>query len=73
METVKTAFAYLDGVEIHAGEESGKLVVTVEDPDYRRCIDTVSELAYVEGVLSTALVYQHMENDEDATEEESAS
>jgi nitrate reductase NapD len=49
----------LPGVAVHAATADDRLVVTVEDAPGRRCLDTVTQLHDIEGVLSTSLVYQH--------------
>ena len=51
----------LPGVEVHARSEEGRLVVTVEDSAEHACIDTLSALQRVAGVVSASLVYQHGE------------
>lgn len=62
-ERVRTQITALDGVEVHAVTEEGRLVVTVDQPDDRKAADTFSALQNVEGVLSTALVYNYFEPD----------
>lgn len=52
------------GVEIHARDAQGHLVVTVEDSPERGCVDTMSEIAKTPGVLCTSLVYEHTDYDE---------
>ena len=59
------------GVEVHGRSDEGKLVVTVEDTPERRCIDTVTSLMDVKGVLSTTIVYQHTETDDEDSSAES--
>jgi len=49
------------GVEVHNAADDGRLVVTVDHPDRHHMIDTINEFNNVEGVLSTAMVYQHTE------------
>jgi len=61
----------IPGVEVHAEDPNGRLVVTVEASPGRRTIDTVSGLGAVEGVVATSLVYQYA--DDDMREKESAS
>ena len=54
----------INGVEVHASSPEGKLVVTVEDTPDESCINRVGSLNTVDGVVSTALVYQHSESEE---------
>ena len=51
----------LDGVEVHATTEDGRLVVTVDQPDDHKAADTFVELRNVDGVLNTSLVYNYFE------------
>jgi len=49
------------GVEVHGGEETGRLVVTVEDEgeSISPVSDTMNALRDVEGVMSTILIYHY--------------
>ncbi|MET0090628.1 MAG: chaperone NapD [Candidatus Thiodiazotropha sp.] len=50
-----------NGVEVHAGQESGKLIVTVEDEgeSISPVSETMNALRDVEGVVSTILIYHY--------------
>lgn len=61
MDGVAIRIAGLPGAEVHARSAEGRLVVTVEDSAECRCIDTLSALQRVPGVVSASLVYQHGE------------
>lgn len=54
----------INGVEVHANNPEGKLVVTVEDTIDESCINRVGSLNTVDGVISTSLIYQHAEPEE---------
>ncbi len=58
----------LPGVELHANE-GGRMVVTIEGPSYAHCADTMTELAVLDGVASSSLVYHQI--DSEALPEES--
>lgn len=62
LAAVQAALAAMAGVEIHAIDQSGRLVVTVEGDGYRQTSDAVLGLHQVRGVLSASLVYQHSED-----------
>ena len=47
------------GVEVHGGEEEGKLIVTVEDADEDTVADTMMAFNKVEGVISSTLIYHY--------------
>jgi nitrate reductase NapD len=58
---ISDALGRLPGVEVHANDGRGKLVVVLEtagDPDMAAAIDRVDRTA---GVICTALVYQQTE------------
>ncbi len=50
-----------EGVEVHAGQESGKLIVTVEDEGeaISPVAETMNALRDVAGVVSTTLIYHY--------------
>ena len=39
------------------------MVVTVEGPEYGRCGDIISQLATLDGVASSSLVYHQIDNE----------
>ncbi len=49
------------GVEVHGGQESGKLIVTVEDEgeSVSPVSDTMNALRDVDGVVGTILIYHY--------------
>jgi nitrate reductase NapD len=49
----------LPGVEVHAGSEVDKLVVTIEDTDEALAPDTLGTLTRVAGVINAVLVYHY--------------
>ena len=61
MERVARGLSRLDGVEVHACHEEGRMVVTVESDDVKSAGDTVVALHDVPGVLAASLVYQQSE------------
>ncbi len=61
---VENSLNALSGVEVHATNSDGKLVVTVEDTQSNKCIDVINSLNSVSGVVSTSLIYQHSESEE---------
>lgn len=59
------ALAAMDGVEVHAVTDDGRLVVTAHDAGARYASDSLMAMNHVEGVLSTSLVYHAHEPDEE--------
>lgn len=49
------------GVEVHGGQDIGKLIVTVEDEgeEISHVSDTMNALRDVKGVVSTILIYHY--------------
>ncbi len=64
-EIVEEALNKIEGVEVHARENGGKLVVTVEGPHGRACANTISDFSNISGVVSTSLVYHEIDSDSD--------
>jgi nitrate reductase NapD len=56
---VAPRLARLPGVEVHAGTEADKLVVTVEDTAEVMAADTVGMLNRVPGVINAVLIYHY--------------
>ncbi len=68
---VEQALHGLPGVELHANQ-GGRMVVTVEGTQYQHCADMISELATLEGVASSSLVYHQIDQiDTESLPEES--
>ncbi len=49
----------MPGVEVHAGADIGKLVVTIEDTPLSQAADTIGELNQVPGVINATLIYHY--------------
>ena len=58
---VEATISSLDGVDVHAATEEGKLVVSLDHPDRTYCAETIIDLNNIDGVLSTTLVYEYYE------------
>ena len=63
LDEVRMALDRLDGVEVHAANAEGKLVVTVEAAGERQLADRVLGIESVPGVLAASLVYHQYEDD----------
>lgn len=57
---LRTVLAAWPGVDVHAVDRD-RLILTVEDSGPDRCIDTITELQRMDGVLAASIVYQHTE------------
>jgi periplasmic nitrate reductase NapD len=60
-DAVCDALAALDGIEIHARDPSGKLILTLETADDAAIVETLNAIYGISGVLSAALVFHHFE------------
>ncbi|MBS1145220.1 MAG: periplasmic nitrate reductase chaperone NapD [Proteobacteria bacterium] len=69
LEEACEALVRLPGVEIHARNPEGKLVVTLEDDDTNSAADKYVALHGVPGVVSVAMVYQYSDDESVDTEE----
>ncbi|AVJ27474.1 chaperone NapD [Achromobacter spanius] len=56
---VRGAILAIGGAEIHGASETGKLVVTLEAPSTEAMLTQIAEIQRLDGVLASALVYQH--------------
>ncbi|WP_454668641.1 chaperone NapD [Achromobacter kerstersii] len=56
---VRAAILAIAGSEIHGASDTGKLVVTLEAPSTDDMMARISEIQRLDGVLASALVYQH--------------
>jgi len=57
--------AALDGVELHAVADDGRMIVTVECADDAAIRNTYEAIEHLDGVLSVAMVYHQVESDPD--------
>lgn len=58
---VREAIEAISGSEIHATNDSGKIVITLEAPTTRAIAAHLTFIQQIDGVLNTALIYQHNE------------
>ena len=56
---VRAAISAIAGSDIHGASDTGKLVVTLEAPTTDDMMARISEIQRLDGVLASALVYQH--------------
>jgi nitrate reductase NapD len=62
----------MDGVHVHEIADMARIVITVEDTETTRALDTITQIHRLEGVIAAGLVYHHFEPvtpDADGTEE----
>lgn len=62
LPTARAAIDALDGVEVHAESEDGRLVVVVEDTETAFASDRIMAIHQIPGVISVTLNYHHFED-----------
>jgi len=67
-EGVEKLLLTMEGVEVHATSEQGRMVVTVEGEDQNQVADIVTAMHGLKGVLSAAMVYHNFEQSCDSQE-----
>ena len=64
-EEVSARLKKIDGVEVHAIAEDGRMIVTIESGDEDNTSITFEMIRQLPGVISAALVYHQYESDPD--------
>lgn len=55
----------VQGVEVHASDPDGRLIVTIEQADEQATVDVFERLNRLPDVLSATMVYHHFEPETD--------
>lgn len=64
IESVSSALEEIEGVEIHAASDKGKLIVTLDHHDRGYCSDTLMGFHNIPEVLNSSLIYEYFEEDD---------
>lgn len=59
---VRDRLLAIPGVELHAEDDGGRMVVTVEDGESWSTQDSLLQVHMVEGAMSASLVYQYSDD-----------
>lgn len=59
---VRALLAAVDGVEVHAVSDEGKMIVTLESDDDAGTVATFETISTLAGVLSASMVYHQVES-----------
>ena len=62
---VQQALVTLNGVEVHAATEEGRLIVTIEAESDQAVANMFEVINHLPGVLSASMVYHQTESDPD--------
>ncbi|MEO5335243.1 MAG: chaperone NapD [Magnetococcus sp. YQC-5] len=61
LQEVSAAISAMPGVDVHLTSELGKLIITLEGPEADPLAALLTDIKYIDGVLSADLIYQHFE------------
>ena len=65
-QTVIEQLLSIDGLEVHADTDEGRLVVTVESEDKYHVADTIDSFKDIDGVLTASMIYQFCDQPDQA-------
>jgi nitrate reductase NapD len=65
IDQARSQLAGIAGVEVHVGDENGKLIITLEQQDETSTVDTFGQINQLPDVLSATMVYHHFEPETD--------
>lgn len=63
LATVLNGISRIEGLEVHATGEDGRMVVTVENENEQASCDVFELINQLPGVLSATMIYHHFEPD----------
>lgn len=66
LDAVCQSLTSMEGVEIHAKTDQGKLIVSLDHPSRSYCGNTMTDMTRINGVMSASLVYEYQEDLEKA-------
>jgi nitrate reductase NapD len=69
LSSVSGDLSTMQGVEVHASSEAGKLVVTIDHPHREVCSQTMMDMQNIPGVLSSSLIYEYFEENPNSDQE----
>ena len=55
--------ANISGVDVHAANKDGKIVITIEDTPDNSPADTLMNVQKMQGVLSASLIYNYCDDE----------
>jgi nitrate reductase NapD len=68
-EKLKQQLGRIEGVEVHATTDDGKLIVTVLASGDQATADAVYQLQDMPGVIAASMIYHHFEDDAELQQE----
>lgn len=65
LDPIIVSLNQMEGVEVRARDERGKLVVLIDHPKRQVIADSMMDMNKIDGVLNTSLIYEYFEEDKD--------
>lgn len=69
LDAISTAVERLPGVEVHASDPAGKLIVTIESGTEAGIAERLDAIRALDAVYAASLVYHHVEDAEELDSE----
>ena len=63
LDPIALTLNQMEGVEVRARDERGKLVVLIDHPKRSVIADNMMKMNNIDGVLNTSLIYEYFEED----------
>lgn len=64
-EAVKLRLAEVEGVEVHAASDEGKIIITIESTNDDGMVGTFERVSKLDDVMSASMVFHQIESDPD--------
>ncbi|MDQ7246375.1 chaperone NapD [Dongia sedimenti] len=64
---IRAAIGRLEGAEVHAGTEDGKLVVVLETPSEAETLARIAAINDMQGTIAASLIYHEIDGDSEET------
>lgn len=64
-EAVKSRLAEVEGVEVHAASDEGKIIITIEAENDDGMVTTFEHVNKLDDVMSASMVFHQIESDPD--------
>jgi nitrate reductase NapD len=61
VQGVVESIGRIQGADIHGGQDTGKLIVTLETETESQVVERVNAIQLLDGVLAATLVFHHFE------------
>jgi len=62
LDTVTQSLESINGVEVHAQDKRGKIVVCIDHPSREYCSEAMVNISHLTGIMSSSLVFEYQED-----------